>query len=428
MMTIMAIPKLVMYAGKFMANLEAQREGASRESSAFRSTRLPKPDNALSQVANAMFQAARSRLKESETLSYVIGQHMALKLEELVFVVLPRSQGDHEIARFIGINVMAQLDRTVRPDGRQAHRDLRLSLTHMSISQLVMHGFDPRRQTQDFETLTSSARRTSIGNVIFSLPAMDMRMITDDEIQNGSQILSYDFDSKFIRSEGHKDIDNINISFNLSLYSWLTVLRKTLTRELRRAQETAEFRNRVEPNRNTPASPPSNSTEPNTSRAADQRTYSPPERASSPTRGRSQSSERLPYSSPKTTNLPRSQTQMSIVDTGLTSAWADSGAGKQSKEISSGKAADIAIALDATPKKTGDISYNVRSRQIERLTVRQLGEATPDVMHPFFMKKAGFNLEESLPQFVHEYATLPIEQIMKVLLKLYSKQLRSGAS
>ena len=38
--------------------------------------------------------------------------------------------------------------------------------------------------------------------------------------------------------------------------------------------------------------------------------------------------------------------------------------------------------------------------------MRQLGEATLDVMHPFFMKKAGFNLEELLPQYVHEYATL----------------------
>jgi hypothetical protein len=57
--------------------------------------------------------------------------------------------------------------------------------------------------------------------------------------------------------------------------------------------------------------------------------------------------------------------------------------------------------------------------------MRQLGEATPDVMHPFFMKKAGFNLEDSLPQYVHEYATIPIEQIMQGLLRLYSKQLRA---
>ena len=40
MLTVMAIPKLVAYAGKFVENLEAQREGASRESSAFRSAQI----------------------------------------------------------------------------------------------------------------------------------------------------------------------------------------------------------------------------------------------------------------------------------------------------------------------------------------------------------------------------------------------------
>ncbi len=76
-------------------------------------------------------------------------------------------------------------------------------------------------------------------------------------------------------------------------------------------------------------------------------------------------------------------------------------------------------------KKATGLVYEPRERKIERLTMRQLGEATPDVMHPFFMKKAGFNLEDSLPQYVHEYATLPTEEIMKALLKLYSKQLTS---
>jgi hypothetical protein len=71
------------------------------------------------------------------------------------------------------------------------------------------------------------------------------------------------------------------------------------------------------------------------------------------------------------------------------------------------------------------IEYIPRNTLIEKLTMRQLGEATPDVMHPFFMKKAGFNLEESLPQYVHEYATLPTEEIMKALLRLYSKQLKT---
>jgi len=49
-------------------------------------------------------------------------------------------------------------------------------------------------------------------------------------------------------------------------------------------------------------------------------------------------------------------------------------------------------------------------------------------MHPFFMKKSGFNLEESLPQYVHEYATAPLEEIMEMLLKLYSHQLTSRQS
>jgi hypothetical protein len=41
------------------------------------------------------------------------------------------------------------------------------------------------------------------------------------------------------------------------------------------------------------------------------------------------------------------------------------------------------------------------------------------------MKTAGFNLEDSLPQYVHEYATSPLEEIMEALLNLYSKQLKT---
>jgi hypothetical protein len=58
--------------------------------------------------------------------------------------------------------------------------------------------------------------------------------------------------------------------------------------------------------------------------------------------------------------------------------------------------------------------------------MRQLGDATPDVMHPFWIKKAGFSLEDSLPIYVNEYATTPLEEIMEILLKIYSRQLLSG--
>jgi len=84
-----------------------------------------------------------------------------------------------------------------------------------------------------------------------------------------------------------------------------------------------------------------------------------------------------------------------------------------------------AVLTPAPDNALAGIVYLPRNRRIERLTMRQLGEATPDVMHPFFMKKSGFNLEDSLPQYVHEYATIPLEEIMEVLLKLYSKQLRA---
>ena len=82
--TVETIPQLVSYANKFSADLEAQREGALRESKAFRISASPKPDNPLSDVANAMFQSARSKFKEAEdVLTYIIRQQMSLHLGRL---------------------------------------------------------------------------------------------------------------------------------------------------------------------------------------------------------------------------------------------------------------------------------------------------------------------------------------------------------
>ncbi|EJD02702.1 uncharacterized protein FOMMEDRAFT_146573 [Fomitiporia mediterranea MF3/22] len=423
MMTIMAIPKLLMYAGKLKSSLEAQREGASRESSAFRSTRLPRPDNALSEVANAMFRSARSKLKESESLSYVINQHMKLQLSELVFVVLPRSQGDNELARFIGRNVMAQLERTVQQIGLPGHRDLQLSLTHMSISQLLKQGFDPRLPGQEFDVLTTSGRNLSgTENLIFSLPAMDMRMITDEGIDEGSRVLPYDFTSKFAR-QGDQRGENIHISFNIRLYSWLTILRKTFARELKRAQEAADWKTVnvspasltapkfANPDTTTPpftfGSPSDGSSSPAESRPPSRHSSRP----SSPVRSRSVESVLLstPSRSQGSQQLVVSPSpRFGISDTSKVTEQRLGVPSAQSPPTS-GESSDKSPAQDSAAKKSQEIIFVPRSREIERLTVKQLGEATPDVMHPFFTRKAGFNLEEALPQYVHEYATLPIE-------------------
>ena len=383
-----------------------------------------------------MLQTARTKLKESESLSYVIAQRMSLNLQELVFVLLPR-QGDHELARFIGRDIMAQLKRTVRPDGSPVHRDLTLSLTHMSISKLIKQGFDPSLPGQEFDVLTGSGRRFGgVENVIFSLPAMDMRMISDEEVIDGIKELPYDFDSNFVRLEGQQMLENISISFNISLYSWLTILRKTFTRELKRAQEVAEWRvGNVNPPVTTTVAP---------------RFGSPPMRptpiitdnAPSPTRSKSLESVYVPAPQARRMNATRSTSllpspRINPTELSRTSSFRLSDPGfataPTSPESKNPSPADKDLATmpalapaPAAARKSSDITYKVRKRKIERLTVRQLGEATPDVMHPFFTRKAGFNLEESLPQYVHEYATLPVEEIMKALLKIYSKQLKIG--
>lgn len=438
-MTIMAIPKLVMYAGKFVANLEAQREGASRESSVFRATRLPKPENALSEVATAMFQTARSRLKEYDTLIYAIEQHIQLKLDEIAFVLLPRSQGDNELARFIGRGVKAELQRTVVPNGTPADRHLLLSLANMSISQLIRTSSDHRPPDQEFEVLTDPSRPSPVmENIIFALPAMDMKMMANEEGHDGKTFLVYDFDSSFIRLEGQKNLENINITLNISLYSWLTTLHKTFSRELKRAQEVAGLRggmasplihtNRVHspevtvsptltesPPHTRPSSPAHDLAKPpektnSSGKTTPQHETFPtsPVHLHTATHGTASPTKSQPLTNPVTTPSART-----LIPGDSTTRSQSEQAGVPDESVS------------AVKRTTGtDIVYKPRKRHIERLTVRQLGEATPDVMHPFFTKRAGFNLEDSLPQYVHEYATLPLEEIMKALVKLYSRQLR----
>jgi len=64
--------------------------------------------------------------------------------------------------------------------------------------------------------------------------------------------------------------------------------------------------------------------------------------------------------------------------------------------------------------------YHARSETfIDYGTIQQLGEATPDAKAPWL------GLKETVPPRVHEYATLPMEALMKLLLEVYSKQLKA---
>ena len=394
--TIGTIPKLLSYANKFAVNLEAQREGASRESRAFRTTRSPQPENALSNVANVMLHNTRLKLQEAEAgLSHVIKQAMSLELNNLRLVVFPRTMEDAELAHFVGVDVRARLDRLIRHCGLPLKRDLHLSFASMTISKFsqLNHALKSIASPTDMKPWLNLLLKDAQESIIVGLPSMHMRMASEeitDELTTSRRLL-YDFHSKFIRSTRTQDPEDIYISLNMSLYSWLTVLKKNLSRELGQMKPPGEWSVAHARKRGT---------------AVD--LLQVPEGLK---RDLTFSTPVLPATS-KAAGIERIH---SLSDLSTSNPSND-------LELSSAKAP----FATSTAEPGQSIIYQPRSRYIERLTMRQLGEATPDVMHPFFMKKSGFNLEESLPIYVNEYASIPLEKIMEGLLRVYSEQLRAA--
>ena len=419
------IPKLLSYINKFKANLDIQRQGAFRESQTFRVTRNPKPENALSAVAEAMIHSARDRLREVEAgFSYMIQQHMSLRLDLLQLIVFPRTMDDVEIAQFIGRDVRARLDRYVGFESSSTKRDMHLSFSSMTISKYSQVGHpNPLSEWEvpDVHEWVVALFKGAAEAIIVGLPSMTMTMVSEETIEGSVSNLVYDFHSEFIRREGMKAFEDIYITLNMSLYSWLTVLRKNLTREMDQIRSTEVWRTSM-----------SNAS------------------ATSPASGSIRKKVPDPLSlvdSSRSPSVPSGST-FHLSTSAPSSArfgWLDPSKSPSARELLSPISprdflSPISVPVSPVPFPSGraiteisqgsskkpEVIYHPRDRHIERLKMRQLGEATPDVMHPFFMKKAGFNLEDSLPQYVNEYATGPIEEIMEVLLKLYSRQLIKG--
>ncbi|KAH9485425.1 Protein CSF1 [Psilocybe cubensis] len=426
--TVGTIPKLLSHANKFKANLDAQRQGAFRESQTFRATRTPKPDNPLSAVAEAMLQSAKSRFKETDMgLSYIIRQHMSLRLDTLRLIVFPRTMRDVEIAHFIARDVAAQLNGLLSTDMAPGSRDLVLSFSSMIISRYTQVTHPPVALSDSTRERTEpewpdSLFKDAIEATIVGLPSMKMHMLSEEVIEETGKILTYDFYSQFVRRVGMKAFEDIYITLNVSLYSWLTVLRKNLARELDQVRATEDWRTSISNMSTTMISGAS---------ARKKKVPDPlslvdsPRSASLPSAGTAGLSPYAP-SSARHGWLDHNRSPQIVNEQYLSAS--PSPLQSESIMIHFPPVKDIiedTPASRAQPKRA-TITYRPRERHIERLTMRQLGEATPDVMHPFFMKKAGFNLEDSLPQYVNEYAVVPLEEIMEVLLKLYSQQLLVG--
>ncbi|KAI0829807.1 hypothetical protein BC628DRAFT_1477689 [Trametes gibbosa] len=443
-MTVGTIPKLVSYVNKFRMNLDAQREGASRESQAFRIANQPKPENPLSTVANAMFKTARSRLKESEAgICYVVAQRMSLELGHLQLIVFPRSMRDAELAQFVGANIHARLQRIIEGDDDPSKRDLRLHFSAISISKIshLHHTLIPKDRSLDTLEWLKRVVTGSPEATIFGLPSMSMHMQSVETPNATQRVLAYDFKSSFEKA-GVTDAEDIYISLNMALYSWLTVLRKTFAREMEQVQAAMDARAVVGLTAGVGIGAQAalshrkktHEIVGTTARALDDGN-TPESTGSLRTRSRARgsiSSRTVPTAARSmddiTVSAPLAPLKISTTHVGsskLVSPISATSSMEGASKASSGSGPSGA-APPAPVKKTKGLTYEPHDRKIERLTMRQLGEATPDVMHPFFMKKAGFNLEDSLPQYVHEYATMPTEEIMKALLKLYSKQLTRG--
>ncbi|OCH88869.1 hypothetical protein OBBRIDRAFT_779350 [Obba rivulosa] len=422
-MHVGTIPRLVSYAAKFKANLEAQKEGASRESKAFRIASSPKPDNPLSAVANAMLKSARSRLKEAESgFSCVIGQRMSLRLDHLQLALFPRSMRDAELALMTAREVHACLDRLIGTDAAPAKRDLELSFSSIATSRIthLNNTLASKEKSANAKDWLAVLIKGAPEAIIYSLPSMHIRMRSEETIRDRKRVLAYEFTSKFAAEAGAKPADDIYITLNMSLYSWLTILRKTFAREMEqvaadnRTAPTALAVHQLVPSRKKHTEPLTIVTGKEEDVGEGRRPTGPVVQPRSPRGSISTSCIQSPaLGSP----IIQDKEKPAVP---LTSPSASPGANKLASPVIASVRSEASAAVSTSAH---NIIYEPHSRHIERLTLRQLGEATPDVMHPFFMKKAGFSLEDSLPQYVHEYATMPTEEIMEALLKLYSKQL-----
>jgi hypothetical protein len=447
--TVGTVPKLVSYGSRFIANLQVQREGAARESKAFRIAQSPKPDNPLSAFANAMLRTARTRLREKEdSLSYLVQQRMQFSLGSLRLIVFPRTMEDNEIASFSVTELRADLDLIVESSDLPAKRKMHLAFSGISTSRVgpLGHGVVPANVRTDTREWFESLRKDIPVSTIFELPAMDMEM----ESEEVGGVLEYDFVSRFARGEiSVVRREDIFITLNVALYSWLTLLRKNFTRDMNQVQGSLDRR----PTTVLQTSTPTGASTPARRRTLTESSFpdvvslsvtSPsldwPALPRSP-RGSSHSDAAMERRHRGTFSMPAAPSRSDINKVHTPSPSIElvpSPRGTSTPPLGV-QATDPLLSINsqsppspitAAPSSSGrfqSLVYKPKHRRIERLHMRQLGEATPDVMHPFFTKKAGFNLEDALPQYVHEYATMPIEEIMRALLKLYSRQLGHSA-
>ncbi|KAG8952761.1 hypothetical protein FRC04_003684 [Tulasnella sp. 424] len=360
-----AATRLINTAARVKALIRSQKEGAARDSSAFRTTLNPKPTNPLSEVAAAMISSARSRFQEEELFDFTIVQHMQVDVKSLQLAFVDGGKTFHLQAN----NINAQLLRHLRTEASETQRDL-----HLALGSLVVLSFPAMTELKVTESVPRNATK------VFTFPHLIIEM--KSSILAEHHELAYEFDCNFPTQDEEGSQTKVYLLLDLSEHGILVARTKDLMARVKRALDDPEFKRRDgdwwdQPLRSN-TSPEAGSVSPKTISSA----------------GRS--------------SLPPALGN-SIVDSG----------GEPEPIPSPDETQDEASFADSQPIIYVEKRCSINSPEFQQFDKNAIRMETIENM-------LGISSRTDLPPKVHEYATVPIEGIMKLLLKVYAQRLRKA--
>jgi hypothetical protein len=375
---VMTASDLILLGGRVRSLLQAQREGAARESKVFAATRIPKPQNPLSQVASAMLQSARSKLKESEHPDILVVQHMYLDVSQIRLGIF--NEMDTRMTQFEADGVKGELIRHVQFEQTSPQRELMLALQSFEVRNGDVPGQD---KWLDFMT----------GAKVFTMPEMVIEMRSTEHTDVNR--IEYDFKSTFPRPKARAGQRTLYIALDFHKYEQLMAMQSAFKEAIERALEEIG---------KTPHRPRSG-------RHTISLTHTSEVPAILEEIGRGTSATEVLPTKAKETKEAETNARLSEIK-------------ERRADTSEGIDTDVSRAPDVSALKVGirGLTYHCRSRSIETPKLHQLGAASPDL--ETFKQWTNISIRDSLPVWVHEYATVPIEQIMRTLLEVYIKQLK----
>ncbi|KIO15975.1 hypothetical protein M407DRAFT_13043, partial [Tulasnella calospora MUT 4182] len=207
--------------------IRLQKEGAARDSSAFRTTLNPKPTNPLSEVAAAMISSARSRFQEEEVFDFTIVQRMQVDVKSLQLAFVDGGRTFHLQAN----DVNAQLLRHLRTEASETRRDL-----HLALGSLVVLSFPAMKELGATETLPRNATK------VFTFPHLIIEM--KSSILAEHRELVYEFDCNFPAQDREGSQTKVYLLLDLSEHVILMARTTDLMARVKRSLENQEFKRR----------------------------------------------------------------------------------------------------------------------------------------------------------------------------------------